>query len=168
MILGIAVLLLVVSLSGCQETSNQDNNHQTNNTTNNSTNTSNGNQTNNTTNGTPQNNITANTFLGDWEVVDLSPDYETWSFYSNLSAKNYLAQQFEGNTITTIVWFNYTIDPTTLCFSTKDETPGSPNYISMCYSYVFSENATRLLLSSNGIPIMDLRKMPVEDIFIYI
>ena len=152
-ILGITVLLLIMSLSGCQETSNQNNNHQTNNTTNNST---------NTTNGTHQNNTTENTFLGDWEVVD-SPDYETWSFYSNLTVKNYIAQNFEGNIITTIVWFDYTIDSTALCLSTKDEAPESPSYISLCYSYVFSENATRLQLFSGGIPVMDLQKMPLES-----
>jgi hypothetical protein len=156
MILYVAVLLLSMSLSGCQETSNNNDNYQTNT----STNTSNENQTQNNTNGTQQNNITENTFLGDWEVVELSPDYETWSFYSNLSAKNYIVQQFEGNIITTIVWFDYMIDPTTLCFSTKDEIPGSPNYISICYTYVFSENNTRLEFSSNGIVIMDLQKMP--------
>ena len=160
-LLGITVLLLIMNLSGCQETSNQNNNHQ-NNTTNNSTNTSNGNQTNNTTNGTHQNNTTENTFLGDWEVVD-SPDYETWSFYSNLTAKNYIAQNFEGNIITTIVWFDYTIDSTTLCLSTKDDAPESPNYYSLCYSYVFSENATRLQLFSDGISVMDLQKMPFES-----
>lgn len=146
----------MVSISGCQDTSNQNGNHQTNNTTNNT----NGNQTTNNTNGTQHQNTTENAFLGDWEIVGASPDYETWSFYTNQSAKNYLDQEFEDNIITTIVWFDYTNDTTTLCLTTKNETSDSPNYFSICYSYLFTENATHLTLSSNGIVIMDLDKMP--------
>ena len=141
---GVLVVLLFVALSGCQEENNENINNITNN--------SNGNQ---------QDNITDNKFLGIWEVVDLS-DYETYSFHGNGSVKNYQIQKIEGQSFTTISWFDYTIENTSICFSTKDKSPDSPDYFSICFSYLFSENATHLALYYNGIVIMDLIKMPVE------
>jgi len=132
LILGVTVLLLVVGLSGCQEKSNENGNQQHN---------------------------TDNKFIGDWEIVSSSPDYETWSFYANGSAKNIQDQEFEGQSMTTIWWFDYTKDNTSVCLSTKNQSSDSSNYSSECFSYSFSENTTRLSLSSNGIVIMDLVKI---------
>jgi len=140
-IIAIIVLLFFICLSGCQEQKNQ-----------------NGNQTDNSTNGNQQHNTTVNRFLGDWEAIDIAPEYETYSFYANLTVKNYLVQIFEEQPLPSESWFNYTYDSTTLCFST-DSSPSSPDYMSICYTYVFSQNATRLTLSSNSIVIIDLVKM---------
>ena len=128
----ITLLLIAVCLSGCQEKSHND--------------------------GDQQENID-NKFMGNWEIVSSSTDYETWSFYINKTAKNILTQDIEGQTITTESWFDCTIDNISLCISTKNQSPGSPNYISMCFSYSFSDNATHLALSSNSIVIMDLVKI---------
>jgi hypothetical protein len=144
LIIAMMILLFCICFSGCQEQKNQ-----------------NGNQTGNTTNGNQQHNTTQNKFLGDWEAIDVAPEYETYSFYANLKAKNYLIQIFEGEPLPSVSWLNYTYDTTTLCFST-DASPGSPDYLSICYSYVFSQNATRLTLSSNNIVIIDLVKMVPE------
>jgi hypothetical protein len=128
----ITLLLISVCLSGCSEKSSNDGNQQHN---------------------------TDNEFIGDWEIVSSSSDYETWSFYTNRSAKNILTQDIEGQLITTISWYDYTKDNTSVCISTKNQSPDSPNYISMCFSYSFSGNATHLALSSNDIVIMELVKI---------
>jgi len=128
----ITLLLISVCLSGCYEKNNDD--------------------------GTQQDN-TNNKFIGDWESFRSSSDYEIWSFYTNGSAKNILTQDFEGQPMTTISWFDYTKDNTSVCFSTKNESPGSPNYISLCFTYSFSDNTTHLTLSSNSIVIIDLVKI---------
>jgi hypothetical protein len=46
-----------------------------------------------------------------------------------------------------------------VCLSTSNAPAGSPDYVSVCYTYSFSQNTTRLALSSNGIVIMDLVKI---------
>ncbi|VVB62045.1 Uncharacterised protein [uncultured archaeon] len=124
----IVILLIVVCLSGCQKNSDND-----------------GDQHN-----------TDNKFIGDWEIVNSSPDYETWSFYTNGSAKNILTQELEGQSMTTIAWFDYTKDNSNVCFSPKNESVGSSNYFSECFVYNFFDNTTRLTLSSNDIIIMNL------------
>lgn len=141
LIIAIMVLFFSICLSGCQEQKNQ-----------------NGNQTDNTSNGNQQHNTTENKFLGDWEAIDVAPEYESWSFYTNHTVKNYLVQIFEEQPLPSESWFNYTYDTTTLCFSTGTS-PNSPDYMTICYSYIFSQNATRLTLSSNSIVIIDLVKM---------
>ena len=128
----IILLLICVCLSGCNTKSNNNGNQQHN---------------------------TDNIFFGDWESYRSPSDYEIWSFYTNGSAKNILTEAFEGQPMTTISWFNYTINDPNVCFSTINQSQGSPNYISMCFSYSFSENTTRLTLSSNNIVIMDLVKI---------
>ncbi len=138
------VLLVFVSLSGCQEQQNQ-----------------NGNQTDNSTNGNQQHNTTINRFLGDWDAIDVAPEYESWTFYANHTVKNDLIQIFEGQPLPSTSWFNYSYDASTLCF-TAGVSPGSPDYMSICYSYEFSQNATRLTLSSNSIVIIDLVKIVLE------
>jgi len=99
-----------------------------------------------------------NRFIGDWEMVRSATDYETWSFYANGSAKNIITEDFENQSTTTILWYDYTKDNVSVCFSTKNQTVGSPNYISICFSYSFSEDTSSLILSSNNIVIMDLVK----------
>lgn len=154
-ILIIATILLIffICFSGCQEQTNQNGTHQNNNTT--------GNQTGNTTNGNQQHNTTQNKFLGNWGVIDVAPNNETWVFYANLTAKNILTQIFDGEPSTSTSWFDYTNDTTTLCFSTN-ASPDTSDYFSICYTYLFSQNATRLTLSSNGIIIIDLVKLSPE------
>jgi len=131
-ILGVVLFLTIVGLSGCQKTTNENGNH-------------------------PEPNDSK--FIGDWEVANSTPDYETFSFYENGSVKDSLDQIFEGQTLNMISWFGYTIDNTTVCLSTKNVSAGSPDYISVCYAFSFSNNATRLSLSSNGILVMDLVKI---------
>lgn len=135
----IVIVMFFVFFSGCQEQSNENGNNQTN--------TSNGNQ-----------HDTQNGFLGDWQVVDTGFVYETWTFYANLSAKNYLIQDDHGERITSVHWFDYTWDNTRLCFSTNGA-PDSEDYFSICYSYLFSENETHLRFSHNEIVIMNLMKI---------
>ena len=154
LILGVCVLLLIVCLSGCQEKSNDDGNQTQNN--------DDGSQQHNNDDGDQQPN-TDNEFIGDWEIVSSSPDYETWSFYVNGSAKNIqTTEEDNGQPYTTIAWFEYTNDTTSICLSTINQSPGSSNYTSVCFSYSFSQNSTRLTLSSSGIVIMDLMKMPAK------
>ena len=131
----ITFLLISVFFSGCNEQSNKDGNQQHN--TNNSD----------------------TAFIGDWEIFRSSSDYELWSFYTNKTAKNIITQDVEGQIITTTLWYNYTIENTSICFSTVNQPPGSPNYISLCFSYSFSDNSTRLILSSNNIIILELEKI---------
>jgi len=128
----IIILLIGVCLSGCYEKSTNDGNQQHN---------------------------TENRFIGDWEMVRSVTDFEIWSFYTNGSAKNIITQDFENQSMTSISWYDYTKDNTTVCFSTKNQTVGSPNYISICFSYSFSDDTTRLILSSNNIVIIDLVKI---------
>jgi hypothetical protein len=125
------IVLIGLCLSGCYEKSTTDGNQQHN---------------------------TNNSFIGDWELVRSVSDYETWSFYTNGSARNIITQDFENQSTTTVLWYDYTKDNMSICFSTKDQSIGDPNYISICFSYSFSENSTRLTLSSNNIVIMDLVK----------
>jgi hypothetical protein len=153
LIIATMLVILFICFSGCQEQTNQNGNNQNNNTT--------GNQTGNTTNETQQHNTTQNKFLGNWEVIDIAPNNETWVFYANLTAKNILTQIFDGEPSTSISWFDYTNDTTTLCFSTN-ASPDTSDYFSICYTYLFSQNATRLTLSSNGIIIIDLVKLSPE------
>ena len=134
-IITLLLLALLICLTGCQEQNNQ-----------------NGNQTNG-----KNDDKNVNKFLGDWEAIIDPPEYESWSFYENHTVKNYLLQKFEDQILPSTTWFDYTYDTTTLCFSTG--TPGSPEYFSICYSYAFSQNTTRLTLSSNGIVIIDLIKL---------
>jgi hypothetical protein len=128
-ILSAIVLLFSICLSGCQESNNQ-----------------NGNQ--------PE--TAKKKIIGDWSVVTAGLEEETYSFYENNTAKDVFNQLFEGQPITTISWYDYTIDNTTLCLLTKNL---SADNISLCYSYVFSENATRLTLSFNNVEVMDLVKI---------
>jgi len=128
----IIILLIGVCLSGCYEKSTNDGNQQHN---------------------------TENRFIGDWEMVRSVTDFEICSFYTNGSAKNIITQDFENQSMTSISWYDYTKDNTTVCFSTKNQTVGSPNYISICFSYSFSDDTTRLILSSNNIVIIDLVKI---------
>ena len=154
LILGVCVLLLIACLSGCQEKSNNDGNQTQNN--------DDGSQQHNNDDGDQQQN-TDNEFIGDWEIVSSSPDYETWSFYTNESAKNIqTTEEDDGQPLTTIAWFEYTNDTTSVCFSPQNLSADSPNYFSECFLYSFSQNSTRLTLSSNGIVIMDLMKMPAK------
>ena len=128
----IILLLIGVCLSGCYEKSTEDGNQQ---------------------------HIADNIFIGDWEMVRSVTDFEIWSFYTNGSAKNIITQDFENQSMTSISWYDYTRDNTTVCFSSKNQTVGSPNYISICFSYSFSDDTTRLILSSNNIVIIDLVKI---------
>jgi len=128
----ITFLLIGICLSGCNEKS-----------------TDNGNQQHNTD----------NRFIGDWEIVRSDSDYEIWSFFTNGSAKNIITQDFEDQSMTTILWYDYTKDNASVCFSPKNQTVGSSNYFSMCFSYSFSDDTTHLILSSNNIIIMDLVKI---------
>jgi hypothetical protein len=135
LILCITFLLISVCLSGCNETNNN-----------------NGNQQQNTNN-------TDTKFIGDWEMFISSSDYKIWSFYTNKTAKNIVTENDEGQSITTTLWYNYTIENTIICFSTINEPLGSPNYISLCFSYSFSDNSTHLVLSSINSVIFDLEKI---------
>jgi hypothetical protein len=153
LIIATMFFLFFICFSGCQEQTNQNGNHQNNNTT--------GNQTGNTTDGNQHHNTTQNKFLGGWEVIDIAPDNETWVFYANLSAKDTLTQIFDGEPSTSITWFEYMNDTTTLCFSTN-ASPDTSDYFSICYTFLFSQNETRLTLSSNGIIIIDLVKLSQE------
>jgi len=128
----ITLLLIGVCFSGCYEKSTNDGNQQHN---------------------------TSNRFIGDWEMIRSATDYEIWSFYTNGSAKNIITQEFEEQPMTTILWYDYTKDNASVCFSTKNQTVGAPNYISMCFSYSFSDDTTSLTLSSNNIVIIDLVKI---------
>lgn len=141
------ILLLCVSLSGCQQTQNG----------NNTTNDQNGNPTGDIT-GDDQQNTNGNPFLGSWQVTDTTASYESWTFYANHSAQDYLIQELDNETLTSVTWFEYIVDETTLCF-TSNASPDSPEYFSICYTYGFSENATRLMFSHNAIVIMDLQKI---------
>jgi hypothetical protein len=129
--IGLVILSIGVCLSGCNERKNNENQPQ---------------------------DLTAK-FLGDWEFVRSEIDYEIWSFCTNGSARDNITQDEDGQSITSEVWYDYSIDNTSICFSTKNESVDSPNYISICFTYNFSENATRLTLSSNNIVIMDLEKI---------
>lgn len=142
-IIMIMTIFASIWLSGCQESPNQ-----------------NGNQTNNSTNGN-QHNTTVNRFLGSWEAVDVAPEYESWTFYANHTVENYLVQIFEEQPLPSTSWFTYSYDNSTLCF-TAGSSPSAPDYMLICYTYTFSQNTTRLTLSSNGIIIIDLKKMMPE------
>jgi hypothetical protein len=98
-------------------------------------------------------------FLGNWEYIRSALDYETWSFYTNGSAKNIINTDYDGQMLTSEVWYDYIIDNSTVCFSTKNEPVGSPNYVSMCFTFNFSDQYTHLTLSSNSIIIIDLEKI---------
>lgn len=128
----ITFLLIGLCLSGCIEKSTND-----------------GNQPHNT----------ENRFIGDWKMVRSPTDYEIWSFYTNGSAKNMITEDFENQSMTSISWYDYTKDNSSVCFSSKNQTVGSPNYISICFSYSFSDDTTRLTLSSTNIVIIDLVKI---------
>lgn len=140
--IGVIILLLIVILSGCQEKNN------------NNGNSSQGNQTNNS------NNYSNNSkFIGDWKKVGSSPDYETWSYYPNWSAKNLLIQQIDNQPITTISWFSYTINNASICLSSEGLSADSPDYLTECLKYSFSNNATHLTMSYNGVIVQDLLKI---------
>jgi len=132
LILCVTLLLMSVCLSGCQEKSSNNGNQQ---------------------------HTTENTFIGDWYDISSSPDNDSWSFYMNKTAKDLLTQDIDGQSTTTISWYDYTNDNTTLCFSPINQSVGSSSYFSECFSYSFSDNTTHLAFSSNGIVIMDMRKI---------
>ena len=143
-IIGVIVLLLMIFLSGCQEKINDNRNP------------SNGNQTNNSNHSSNN-----NKFIGNWKIVESSPDYETWSFYTNGSVQSLLTQQEDNQPITTIFWYDYTIiDNTTVCLlgHPSADVSGTPSPQFLTYS--FSNNNTRLTWSLNGIIVKDLVKMP--------
>ena len=127
----ITLLLIGVLLTGCFEKNANDGKQQTN----------------------------ENSVIGDWEIFRTATDYEFWSFYTNGSAKDTITEDVEGKIMTTIVWYEYTKDNSSVCFSATNESTDSPNYFSMCFSYEFSDDATHLILSSNNIVIMDLVKV---------
>lgn len=131
LLIGLVILLVGACLSGCNENKNNENQHQ---------------------------DLTTR-FLGDWEFVRSEIDFEIWSFYTNGTTRDNITQDEDGQIITSEVWYDYSIDNTSICFSTINESVDSPNYISMCFTYNFLDNATRLKLSSNNIVIMDLKKI---------
>jgi hypothetical protein len=115
--------------------------------------------TNNTDTENQQQNIMRK-FIGEWEYIRSALDNETWSFYENGSAKNIVNTDDDGLMITTESWYDYVLDNSSVCFSTKNEPVGSPNYITMCFTYQFTNESTHLTLSSNNIVILDLEKLP--------
>jgi hypothetical protein len=131
--IGVIILLLIIILSGCQEKSSDNGN------------TSQGNPTNNT------NSSNNSKFIGDWKSVGSYPDYETWSYYTNGTAKNLLIQQIDNQPLTTISWFNYTINNATICLSSEGQ--------SECLKYNFTNNTTHLTLSFNDVIVQDLVKI---------
>lgn len=122
-----------VCLSGCNEATNKNNQHP---------------------------DITSR-FIGNWEFIRSALDYETWSFFTNGSAKNTITESVDDQLITTEIWYDYIVDDTvmSICFSTKNEPVGSPNYVSICFNYNFSIDFTHLTLSSHNIVILDLEKV---------
>ena len=129
-IITLVIMLVCIFLTGCQEHGNQNGDQQ----------------------------YPENIFIGTWEIINSAFYYETWTFHANSTAKNFLIQEYEGEKINATYWFNYTTDNTTLCFSTNGS-PDSSSYFSICYSYLFSENATRLAFLYNDIVIMNLMKL---------
>jgi len=102
---------------------------------------------------------TGNSIIGTWKIVDSSPDNETYSFYTNGSAKDILSQVLDEEPLTTVSWFTYTSNETSLCLTSPESAPGSNDSYTECFSSVFSENASRLTLSFKGTVAMVLTKM---------
>ena len=96
--------------------------------------------------------MTDTRFIASWNNV-ASPDVEIWTFYTNGTVNNRMTQNMDGDLINSTAWYNFTVNADQVCFSSTDVVPGSPD---TCYTYSFSENLSRLMLSSNGIIIMDL------------
>ncbi len=92
---------------------------------------------------------TDNKFIGRWKRID-TVDYETWTYYTNESVENIIIQNLDGLNDTSIVWFTYTVDSDNICTYLED--------ISICYTYIFSENSTRLSLYYEDIEAMVLIK----------
>jgi hypothetical protein len=127
----LTLLLVVVYLSGCQEKTGDDRMQ------------------------TPIN----SGFIGSWQNVDMSPDNETWTFYTNGTVKYSVIQVFEGNIINSTSWFNYEVKTDTLCLSSIEVSPESPSSYSECYGYAFSDNDGSLTLTFNGTIAFVLAKM---------
>jgi hypothetical protein len=100
-------------------------------------------------------------FIANWEFIRSALDYETWSFYTNESARNNITETVDGESITTRIWYDYVLIESnrSICFSTKNEPVGSPNYVSIYFNYNFSNDFTHLTLSSHNIVILDLEKI---------
>jgi hypothetical protein len=98
-------------------------------------------------------------FYGSWKTVGSFSNNETWTFYSNGTVKNVQNQVLDEVPITSIVWFNYTVNDDDLCFSSIDVSPGSPSYYSECFGYQFSDTANRVTLSFNGTTAMIFAKV---------
>jgi len=122
------MLLLVVGLSGCQEKTDNGENQQ----------------------------LVDTRFIASWTNVEVSPDVEIWTFYTNGTVNNRMTQNMDGDLINSTYWYNFTVNADQVCFPSTDVVPGSPD---TCYTYSFSENMSRLMLSSNGIIIMDFMKI---------
>ena len=97
-------------------------------------------------------------FIGSWEIVSSNPDYETWEFFTNGSAKNFIIQKYEDQNISRTVWYSFTVKSDSLCLESKDVDANSPNYISTCYTYTFSHNTSRVSLFYNDITVMVMEK----------
>jgi len=130
LIISVTLLLIVVGLSGCQEKTGNGGNQQID-----------------------------SRFIASWTNVEFSPDVEIWTFYTNGSTMSYSSRNFEGGFINLTTWYNFTVDSDQLCLFSKDVAPSSPLYLSICFSYSFSENLNRLMLSDEGTIIMDFNKI---------
>jgi hypothetical protein len=94
-------------------------------------------------------------FIANWNNT-ASPDVEIWTFYANGTVCKRATQNVDGDLFNSTSWYNFTVGTEQLCFSSTDVAPGSPD---ICYTYSFSENLNRFMLSSNGVVIMDFVKI---------
>jgi hypothetical protein len=130
----LTVLLVAVSLSGCQENTGDE-----------------GTQT-------PIN----SGFIGRWLNIDTSPDNETWTFFTNGTVEYSVSQLFEGSFINSTSWFNYVVETDTLCLSSIEVSPETPSSYSECYGYAFSDNDSSLTLTFNGTIAFVLAKIKLS------
>ena len=99
-----------------------------------------------------------NIIIGTWETVEDSLDNETWTFYSNGTAKT-VSTYLEGGEeepYILVSWSNYEIDDDKLCFAQLDEYSNDPP---VCFDYEFSNDNNSLTMFFEGVVSLALSKL---------
>jgi len=126
----LAIILVIVIVSGCQETTRDDGVYS----------------------------FINSGFIGSWQNIDTSLDHETWMFSTNGTVQYSVTLVVEGNTISSPSWFNYEVKTDTLCLSPIEVLPESSSSYGECYGYIFSDNVSRFILPFHGTIVFVLVK----------
>ena len=99
------------------------------------------------------NNINKEKFIGVWHTYyydsanDISYDI-TYSYYANNTAKAIYIIYIDNESEDLTFWVEYTITKSELCHTYVDD----PS-VSTCYDYIFSNNDTKLTITTTNEPI---------------